>query len=177
MLRKHLHFRAFDLWQELYFHAYHTLGGRLLTAAKMRQVDMELEKRSNTVYNRNRGELNETGKALSRNTPHIWRILMNIPSITLWWKRHTGLEFQPNNTKLTLSWPSYSASITLNCQNSFQLLLKQTSKRNFCQLVYQYFWLSKTSKCCHLSVMQLPLHQHLPLDTIFNQVWSVTQTT
>lgn len=43
-LRKHLHFRAFDLWQELYFHAYHTLGGWILTAAKMWGVEVKLGK-------------------------------------------------------------------------------------------------------------------------------------
>lgn len=103
---------------------------------------------------------------------------------------------QPNNTDPTLSCPSYSASITLNCQNPFQLVLKQTRKRNLCQMGVSIFlifetlrMLSSVSGAAHTvripwielffgapdSHMYAYLHQHLPFDTIFNQVWPVTQ--
>lgn len=97
-LRKHLHFRAFDLWQELYFHAYHTLGGRILTAAKMWGVEVKLGKTIKwETQRRVEWEAVRAG-VLSRHTAHVWRVLMNIPSITLSWKRHTALRRKWINT-------------------------------------------------------------------------------
>lgn len=64
-LRKHLHFRPFDLRQELYSNAHHTLGGRILAAAKMWEVDVNLGNYQTRETPRIK---TSTGRALSRST-------------------------------------------------------------------------------------------------------------